>query len=221
MRRVADGLYQIDAAGTNVYLIEGPADLTLVDAGPEAGVPALLADLQSNGFRPKDIQRVMITHAHAGHAGGLNLLLQDHRFKIYAHPFDIPALTGKKPSLETVRSRTKGFFKGKPFSFVDVAMPVETGIGVRGLTQWQILHLPGHTAGSLGLFHPARQILICGDALANKAGTLSLPKAESPEDGEAALRTARMLAALDCDVLCCGHGPVLRGGAFRFIEKLF
>jgi len=28
------------------------------------------------------------------------------------------------------------------------------------------------------------------------------------------------LSKLDVDILCCGHGPVLRGGAFRYIEAV-
>ncbi|MFA6030726.1 MAG: MBL fold metallo-hydrolase [Elusimicrobiota bacterium] len=221
MKRVAGGIYLLEAAApANAFLIEGSADLTLVDAGPEDKAAALLLELQDNGFRPRDVQRSIVTHAHPGHAGALAPLLREHRFKVYAHPFDIPVLTGR----ETPAPARAGFLgslrrRAPSWKAVDIALSVETGQSVRGLPQWQVLHLPGHTPGSIGLYHPVRQVLLCGDALVRGAdGALALPTYR--QDPAAARATLAVLAKVDCDILCCGHGAVLRGGAFRFVDKL-
>lgn len=225
MKRVSRGVYQLESAGfVNCYLLEGNMDLTLVDAGTANSAQALLGEIKDNGFKSKDIQRVVITHAHADHAGGLSALLKDHRFKVYAHPKDIPALTGKAspPGFKGLRGFVHGFFHEQFLRWepIDVALPAERGGGIRGLAQWQVVELPGHTRGSIGLYHPAEQMLLCGDALTNREGKLRLPAAELNEDPEAAQQTLADLARMDCDLLCPGHGPVVRGGAFRHIEKL-
>lgn len=224
MKRVAEGIYLLESCGfVNVFLLEGTQDLTLVDAGPEKAAGALLAELQDNGFSFKNVQRAIITHAHGDHCGALKTLLAKHRFKVYAHPKDIPILTGKAPQGPGgLKGLCMGFFHQhlQPWDPIEVAMPVETGQPVRGLPQWQMLHLPGHTEGSLGLFHPTRQVLLCGDALSNRGGRLHLPGKSYLQDAAAARRTLETLAKLDCDVLACGHGPLIRGGAFRFIGKL-
>ncbi|MBI5243999.1 MAG: MBL fold metallo-hydrolase [Elusimicrobia bacterium] len=225
MKRIAEGIYALEACGfVNAYLLEGANDLTLVDAGPAKTADALVEELADNGFRLKDVQRAIVTHAHADHCGALSLLLAKHRFKVYAHPKDIPALTGKTAAkgFRGLKGFCLGFYHEQflPWEPLEVALPVETGQPVRGLPQWQMIHMPGHTDGSLGLFHPGKQILICGDALSNRCNSLHLPESSYLTDPEAARRTLGELAKIDCDILCCGHGPLLRGGAFRFIGKL-
>lgn len=166
----------------------------------------------------------MITHAHADHAGGLAALLELHPVKVFAHPLEAPVLLGEKPKAPFTGLR--GFLleayheqllAWKPASSV---LPLSPGMPLRGLPQWQILHTPGHTAGSLSLFHPVRQILLCGDALLSRKGRAALPDPSCVADAAALRGTLAALAKLDCDILCCGHGPVVRGGAFRHIEAL-
>jgi glyoxylase-like metal-dependent hydrolase (beta-lactamase superfamily II) len=225
VKRVAPGLFLLEScAPANAYLIEGSFDLTLVDAGPPESAGNLAAELRDNGFRIQDVQRAVLTHAHPGHAGGLSPLLEEHPFRVYAHRQEIPVLTGRRgpPRALGLGGLWRDFRRGRfrPWKRLDVALPLEEGHPVRGLAQWQVLHLGGHTRGSIGLFHPARQVLLCGDALCNQGGRLSAPEAGLLESPEEAGRTLASLAGLDCDVLCCGHGPVIRGGAFRFIEGL-
>ena len=225
MKRVAEGIYLLEAcAPANVYLLQGAVDLTLVDAGPARGADALRSELRDNGFRLEDVQRAVVTHAHPGHCGGLAPLQAKHRFKVYAHPLDIPALTGKVPPRGSRGWKRfwRAFYDADSADWepLQVALPAETSQPLRGLPQWQVIHLPGHTEGSIGLFHPAKQVLLCGDALSNREGRLQLPKDGALDDPGAARRTLARIAEIDCDILGCGHGPLVRGGAFRIIEKL-
>ncbi len=225
MRRITDGLYVLGEGGpANVYLIEGSADLTLIDSGSSRAAPRLLAEIADNGFSAGDIGRIVLTHAHADHVGGVEMLRELHRPKVYAHPREIPVLTGEKriPMFEGF----KGFFlnlayeRRMPWAPLDSVQPVEPGTPIRAIPQWQFLHTPGHTEGSISLFHPVRQILICGDVLFSRNGILHLPDGSYLCDEGPLRKSVGELSKLDCDILCCGHGPVLRGGAFRYIEAV-
>ena len=219
MQRIAAGLYlHHSTRPANAYLIEGPSDLTLLDAGYARSADALVDELRDNGFDFKEVARVVLTHAHGDHAGGVPELSRRRRFKVYAHPAEVPTLEGRAPGKGRLRGALgflHGWGAGEP---IESVIALEPGMPVRGLSQWQVVHSPGHTPGSLSLFHPAGQILLCGDALSNRGGRLHLPR--NWDDEAAARGSAKSLAALDCDILCCGHGPVVRGGAFRFIESL-
>lgn len=219
MKRVAENLFSLEASGTNVYLVVGTKDLTMVDTGDAPSVPALLAEMADNGFRWDDVGRVVITHADAESAGGLSVLIGKRPVRIFAHPEDLPILTGAKPMPETggffaKRKRKKAF----PFEPVESVIPAEPGIPPTGFPHWQVLFTPGHTKGSLSFYDPVKQILICGDLLSNAAGSLTMDP--DPLDGALLRKSVETVAKMDVDILCPSRGPILRGGAFRFIEKL-
>ena len=54
----------------HVYLLDGGAELALIDTGVGRDVPAILAQIRAAGFAPGDIGTIFITHLHLDHAGG-------------------------------------------------------------------------------------------------------------------------------------------------------
>lgn len=222
MQRVKKGLYLLEAGGyVNAYLIEGPRGLTLCDTAHSKSADALCDEIERGGFGLKDIEQIVITHRHADHAGGAAFILDRRRVKIYAHPADIPAIKGQAEP-------AKGLAKLKrllerlwlPYKPLEVVVPLEQSQPLRALPQWQIVHTPGHTPGSISLYQPTDRILICGDALSNREGKLSLSPSHYNDDQAGAAASARKLVDYPCDVLCCGHGPVIRSGADRQIVAL-
>lgn len=225
MRRLAEGVYRLESPGfVNAYLIVGDRDLTLVDAGPARRVLGLIAELKANGYSFNNVGRVVLTHAHADHAGGVHPLLGLRPVKVYAHPSEARVLARKErmpPPSALLGGLLYGAFdlalgRGP----VDSAQPADSGTPVRGLPQWQVLHTPGHTPGSISLYEPVRQILLCGDALAVSGGKVRAMPDWLNHDPERARRSVAMLAKLDVDILGCGHGEEVRSGAFRHIEAL-
>lgn len=224
MQRIREGLFLLEAGSpVNCYLIEGGQGLTLVDTGPAERVEALVGEVVGGGFGLDDLQRIVVTHAHPDHAGGAAALLKRKRVKVFAHPFEIPALEGRAAPARRrgLRGRLRALAsrlldKREPLSSVVAASPREP---IRGLPQWQVLHLPGHTPGSLGLFDPAHGVLLCGDALSYRGGRLRSADGEAAEPAKAQ-DTLRRVAELDVDVLCFGRGPVLRPRAWKAVEAL-
>ena len=194
-----------------------------MDTGPADRIGALVDEVVGGGFGLDDLQRIVITHAHPDPSGGVAAMLRRKRVKVFAHPKEIPALEGKAAPargqglggrLRALASRLME--KREPIISVVAASPREP---IRGLPQWQVLHLPGHTPGSIGLFDPAHGVLLCGDALSNRGEKLRPADGQAADRGEA-LATLRRLAEVDVDVLCFGRGPVLRPRAWKSIEAL-
>jgi glyoxylase-like metal-dependent hydrolase (beta-lactamase superfamily II) len=66
-----------DPFDCNVYLVDcGVGGLALIDAGSGRDTAALLACVRADGFDPQEIRHVLLTHAHADHAGGCAALRQ-------------------------------------------------------------------------------------------------------------------------------------------------
>jgi glyoxylase-like metal-dependent hydrolase (beta-lactamase superfamily II) len=224
MQRLRKGLYLLESGGfVNSYLIEGPRGLTLVDTGHARAAEKLAGEIELGGFSMRDIEQILITHSHFDHAGGASYLLTRNRVKIFAHPDDIPAIQGRKdPRPFTVSRWVSGLIQKWwfPYRPLEIVVPLRQSETLRALPQWQVLHTPGHTPGSLSLYQPTDFTLIAGDALSNRKGKLDLSPSPYNDDNELAAKSLRRLAELPCEMLCCGHGPVIRSGAGQTIHLL-
>lgn len=223
MQRIRRGLYLLESAGiANCYLIEGTHGLTLFDTGHPSAAPDLCAELERNGFPIRDIEAIVLSHHHFDHAGGARGLLERHRVKVYAHPADAPAVKGqeRRPKSLGLRLWSSLLSLRYPYRPLEVVVPIDEGETLRPLPQWQVLRLPGHTPGSIGLFQPSEKTLLCGDALNNRGGRLAIPGEVHCDDPVAARESARKIAALDLEVLAPGHGPVVLSRAGLKVHDL-
>lgn len=223
MQRIRKGLYLLNAAEpANCYLIEGPRGLTLFDTGHPLAAPLLIAELEGNAFALKDIEQIIISHSHFDHCGGAHDFLRRQRAKVLAHPEDIPAIQGREGQPASFGVRIKRLVRRFKYAYhpLGMVLPLEPGDSMRALPHWQVLHLPGHTPGSLALLNPSERILLCGDALGNRDDCLALPSAYNCHDYVQAQASIHKLALLDLEVIGCGHGPVVCAGAGLKVQRL-
>lgn len=81
-----------------------------------------------------------------------------------------------------------------------------------GDRELRVLHLPGHTAGSLGLHDAANRILFTGDVVYDPPALLD---DLHDSDRDAYLRSMRRLLELDVAVVHAGHGDSFDGARLR------
>ncbi|WP_189098956.1 MBL fold metallo-hydrolase [Deinococcus knuensis] len=216
----------------NVFLLTSPQGRLLVDTGTVVHAPRFLRLLRS--FRP---DALLVTHAHPDHAGSA-FLAGRAGLSVLAHPLEHPALLGEvhdlpypagRPGVGRLVSRAHPNVRA---SALRAALPGQDVLG------WEVVHLPGHTAGQIGLRrggvliaadavvggrdgahlpgHTAGQIglrrggvLIAADAVVGGRDGAHLPRAAYNHDHAQALATLKTVAGMDLREIWPGHGGVL------------
>ena len=175
--KVADNIYLtremqfFEGNRSNIWLIKGPQRDVIIDCG--LGVCNLRHHLESCGLlsptgdhqRPCD---VICTHVHFDHSGGAH-----HFENVFIHELDLPGLQNGRQT-ETLNYVKTAHFDVAPysgFSACSYKVPptlcqplidrdrIDLGDG----QQLEILHVPGHTKGSIAIYYEEKQILFSGD----------------------------------------------------------
>ncbi|WP_349017720.1 MBL fold metallo-hydrolase [Rhizobium sp. 32-5/1] len=86
-----------------------------------------------------------------------------------------------------------------------------------GGPSYKVLHLPGHSPGSIGLFDEASGIFFSGDAIYDGTLVDDLPGCDKP----AYRMTMRRLRDLDVSMAYGGHGAPMSRERMRVIAKAY
>jgi glyoxylase-like metal-dependent hydrolase (beta-lactamase superfamily II) len=193
----------------------------LFDTGDPLAAEDLISEIETNGFSFAELEQIIISHGHADHAGGASAILDRRRVRVLAHAADIPAIQGRPHGTRRPAAWLRRFLMHlrRPYRPVESVSPVDQGETLRALPLWQVLRTPGHTFGSISLLQPAAKILLCGDALSNRGGRLTIPTGPRCHDPLLARESVRKLSHLDLEILGCGHGPVIRTCAGLRIQE--
>jgi len=197
-----------------VYLIEDAGGLTLIDAGLGLAAERIVAQLRQAGRRPDEVKRILITHAHPDHVGGLRRLKALTGAQVIASELEKPVIEGKQ-SIARRSGRVRlpdTVFKPTPVDRV-----VRDGDTIDALGGLRVVFTPGHAPGHIAFWQPDRKILFCGDVLFNLP-RLRLPFALLTVDMAENIRSIKKLAELDAELVCFGHGQPLAQNAARRIR---
>jgi len=204
---------RICLAGVNSYLLPVHGGFVLIDTGKPEQRSRLESRLRAAGCAPGDLRLIVLTHGDYDHAGNAAYVRGFHDAPVAMHGADAPRVEAgdwslgmkPKPDKFPLLFRTMSLFV-RPGAFEtftpDVLLEDGQRLGPWGLDA-QVLHLPGHTAGSIGIL-TAGGDLFCGDLLDSMLGRPGLEF--FIDDLPAARASLARLQQLDVREVHPGHG---------------
>ena len=235
---VVSGVWGLRTAFANLYLVrnpDAPADpWVLVDAGVPGYSDRLLHSAENLFGSNNPPAAIVLTHGHFDHVGTLpQLLAAWPGVPVYAHPLELPYLTGRSSYPPPDPSVGGGAMSA--MSFLYPKKPLDLGQRVQALPEdgsvphlpgWRWVRTPGHSPGHVSLFREQDRILLAGDAFVTvqaESGLATLtqqqeisgPPAYFTTDWPNAARSVALLAELQPAVAATGHGIPMRGDALQ------
>jgi len=215
------GIHSIEASPvSNVYLVMGPP-LTLIDTCFPGTLGSLTRALEAAGVQVKDLRRIVLTHCDVDHVGNARALQRLSGAEVCAHVDAIPYLArdahahtlGDLPSPGPLMRSLMRSTVGRRTNTFTVDRVLHDGDTLDGLT---VLHLPGHTAGHIGV--QAGRVLFAGDAVFGGRKLRPSPGFLT-QDRVAERRTLERMAAMQIDLLLPGHLTPVNDAA-RHVAKI-
>jgi glyoxylase-like metal-dependent hydrolase (beta-lactamase superfamily II) len=240
---IAPGIHRIESSlGVRFmaqYLLVGDARRLLVDTGMEE-TPAtrLLPYLRSLGLESTAIDDVVVSHADLDHSGGNRALRELHpRARFACHELDRRWIESNRALVAEnyLWHVAHGFpepgeaARNELLALCGGDAPIDEGLRggetIRLADDWrvEILHLPGHTLGHVGVWDPRSRAAIAVDAVLERGiyandGRLLIPP--RVYDLAAYRGTIAKLRELEPELLLTAHYPVMDAGEARaFLDR--
>ena len=219
---IIPGVHKVDGVrGANSYLVISDSEGIVVDTGMPGNGKNIADYITKLGKKLGDISYIVLTHSDIDHSGSAAELKALTGAKLAVHAVDAAALSGemrmKRPKgilmpLFWLMSKMIRFHLMKP----DVMLKDGDIIG-----DYKVVHCPGHTGGSISLYH-LPDIIFVGDALRSDGkGNPLLPSSVMSLDMVQAIDSVKKISNLEFSVLLPGHGTPVIKEASRKVRNLF
>lgn len=167
-REVAEGVFALGGWwGALAYLAVG-AETLLIDTGVSHVSGAIQRAVRATGVPPGSVDRIVLTHYDYDHSGSAAQLARDLDAPVAIHAADAALVSN--PS-DSPGLRRLLYHQPVPQVLRWEAPEIETTLAEGDTVgDWQVLHTPGHTPGSMSLVRD--DVGIVGDALIYMRGRL-------------------------------------------------
>jgi glyoxylase-like metal-dependent hydrolase (beta-lactamase superfamily II) len=232
--RLAEYLHQLGSSLVNSYLVEDGGLVTIVDAGLPGYWNDLPGELAAMGRSLDDVRAVVLTHGDTDHIGFAERIRRERGVPVYVHEADAGRARGevKKPMSGwgpvkigpllgfLAYSGRKGGLRITPVTELSTFADGVT-LDVPGAPR--IIHIPGHTPGSVAIHVPSVDAVFLGDAfttrsvLTGETGPRPAPFTLDPAGAAASLAK---LEAIEATWVLPGHGEPWNGGLAEAIRLI-
>ena len=229
-RQLAPGLWclgQRRGGRVHAFLCDHDGELTLVDTLYDTDGGRVLRQIERLGRGPSDLKRIVVTHAHRSHLGGLAALEAASGATVYAHEWEADIVAGER------KAQPVSLIPGRPLrAYIPLQLGLALGLGkhppcpvdehIAGgdrVGPLEVLDASGHSPGHLAFLWPENRTLIAGDAVATWPGLMAgWPAFNLNERQHRA--SLRRLAETEPVALGVGHGEPVPHGAAAVLRGL-
>ncbi len=202
MKEITENVYHIGSSGCDIYLIDTKSNdgLVLIDCGMSID---LIKEIYREGLDPLDINHCIITHCHIDHiAACYQLKMLKPLVKFYAHELDAKAIEEKGHDNKTAAS-----WYGISYNPIELFQQFKGDFEILklGENEFQCIHTPGHTPGSISVLLEINngKILFAQDV----HGPFSSEFGSNLKEYQ---KSMEKLLILEADILCEGHFGVIQ-----------
>ena len=232
--QLAPSLHRIGSSSlVSSYLVEDGGLVTIIDAGLPGYGADLPKELASMGRTLDDVRAVVLTHGDTDHIGFADQIRSERGVPVYVHELDAARARGEvgkpmsgwgpvkvRPFLGFLAYTARnGGLRIKPPR--DVITFTEGTLDVPGAPR--IVHLPGHTPGSVAIHVPSVDAIFMGDAFTTRN---VLTGVEGPQPGPFTLDPERARASLanldglEARWVLPGHGEAWNAGLGELLRQM-
>ena len=234
---IAPDVHHFNTDPFNWYVIQEGGRLTLVDAGLPGHYSTFLRGIRSIGRDVRDVEAILITHAHADHTGFAEWVRKASHAPVFVHRDDL-ASAGRvlqlpwrgllsnawRPFVASMLGRAIGASLLR-MPCITGAKPLRDGEVLDVPGRPHVVHLPGHTPGQVAFHLPERGVLISGDALVTQDlmtggfGQPQLAHHSLNHDDGLGRRSLDRLQDIGRVIMLPGHGKPWTGSMADAIER--
>jgi glyoxylase-like metal-dependent hydrolase (beta-lactamase superfamily II) len=199
MKKLSENLFVITARGlmwVPVFVVtDDNENLTLIDTGTKKFGRIIIKEVQERWGSLDKIKRIVFTHRHMDHVGGLEKLVDEihklhpnHLFEIVTHKEEAPHFHNEIARKDLQPNRL-----------------VEHEEYIDGELKLKAIHVPGHTFGHMCLLFEKEKIMLLGDALIWIFGGLKQVMEKVHDNWEQSQKSLEILLNYDWEVAIPSH----------------
>jgi glyoxylase-like metal-dependent hydrolase (beta-lactamase superfamily II) len=231
--KLAPSLHRVGSDMVNSYLVEDAGGVTVIDAGLPGNYRDLRVELAAMGRSIEDVRGVILTHADTDHIGYAERLRREHGIAIRVHELDAARARGEEKSNGKAGPMKIGpllsfFWYGARHGGMRIPPVTEVVTFRDGETldlpgEPRVIHIPGHTAGSVAFHVAAVDALFVGDAMTTRSvltGVVGPQPAPFTLEPATALASLGSLDGVTATWVLPGHGPPWDGGVTEALRRV-
>lgn len=194
----------------NSYLIKTRSGFILIDTGSSNQQTEIERELDNAGCQPGDISLIVLTHGDFDHSGNAAYLRKKFGAKTAMHAEDLGMVAhgdmfgnrqkGNNMITKKLVPILFGFGNSRRFT-PDFYLDEDADLSEYGL-EAEVLYLPGHSKGSIGILTAAGD-LFCGDLLESTKQPVLNSLMDDPVAGNASVEKIK---SLEINTVYPGHG---------------